>query len=137
MSEVVIVGCKLPHGLILELKRPNGETERVTVAGMNAVRIVGGYGLTPNVSKEFWDAWIKKNHRHAALANGTLFIHTDGKSAESMAKERRDVASGFEAIDPLKNGMLKGADGQLDEEAAKDYRKRMGENPDRNRQRVE
>lgn len=137
MSEVVIVGCKLPHGLILELKRPNGDVERVTIAGMNNKRIVGGYGLTPNVPKEFWDTWLKKNHRHAAISNGTLFIHTDGKSAESMAKERRDVTSGFEAIDPLKNGMLKGPDGQVDEEAAKVYRQQMNENPDRNRQQVE
>jgi hypothetical protein len=130
----VIVGCKLPHGLIISARNSSGDVVSVTLKGANAARIIGGYGITEAVPKDLWDAWLKKNHKHAAVLNGSVFIHDDAKSAESIAKERRDVPSGFESIDPLKNGMLKGADGQVDEEAAKTYRQQMGENPDRNRQ---
>lgn len=133
----VTVGCKLPHGLIISARTTGGEVVSVTLKGANAARIIGGYGITENVPKDLWDAWLKKNHKHAAVLNGSVFIHDDLKGAESVAKERRDVSSGFEAIDPLKNGMLRGPDGNTDEEAAKVYRQQMAENPDRNRQRVE
>jgi len=133
----VTIGCKLPHGLIISARNMEGETVNVTLAGANAARIVGGYGITENVPKDLWDAWLKKNHKLPAVLNGAVFIHNDLKSAEQIAKERRDVPSGFEAIDPIKNGMLKGATGEMDEEALKNYRKQQQENPDRNRQRVE
>ncbi|STM78065.1 Uncharacterised protein [Escherichia coli] len=54
MAEMVTVGCKLPNGLVLEVGQ-----KRVQVAGWrnNAVKIVGGYGLT-QVDKVFFDAWL-------------------------------------------------------------------------------
>lgn len=134
---VVTVGCKLPHGLIISAKNTEGEIVSVTLKGANDARIIGGYGITEFVPKDLWDAWIRKNAKFAAVLNGSVFIHNDLKSAESVAKERRDVMSGFEAVDPLKNGMLKGPTGELDEEAVKTYNKQKAENPDRHRQRVE
>lgn len=136
-SSVVTIGCKLPHGLELSVKKPDGDIDRVTINGMNASRIVGGYGITENVSADFWNAWLKKNHKFPALANGTLFVHTDTKSVEGEAKNRRTVTTGLEPIDPIKAGMMKGADGNNDPEALKMYQKQMQDNPDRNRQRVE
>lgn len=61
MAEMVTVGCKLPNGLVLEVG-----PERVQVAGWrnNAVKIVGGYGLT-QVEKAFWEArWRSTASNH-------------------------------------------------------------------------
>lgn len=131
------IGCKLPHGLIIEARNNEGEMVRITLKGANDARIVGGYGITENVSADLWKAWLKKNAKFPAVLNGSVFVHNDLKSAESIAKERRDVSTGFERIDPVKNGMLKGPNGENDEEALKKYREQVGQNPDRNRQRAE
>lgn len=136
-STVVTIGCKLPHGLIIEARDNSGEIQRVTLKGANDARIVGGYGITENVPADVWGAWLKRHAKFPAVVNGQVFVHTDIKSVESEAKNRREVVTGFEPIDPVKNGMLKGAHGEPDEEALKTYRKQVSENPDRNRQRVE
>jgi hypothetical protein len=131
------IGCKLPHGLIIEAKNNDGESVKVTLLGANAARIVGGYGITEGVPADVWGAWLRKNARMKAVTDGQIFVHADLKSAEAIAKERREVKTGFEAIDPIKTGMLRGEDGNDDKGALADYRKRASENPDRNRQRVE
>lgn len=127
------VGCKLPHGLHLDLK-VNGEPVRYTLNGANAARIVGGHGITDNIPTEFMEQWLKKNVRHPAVVNGYIFMHGDNKSAEAMARERRDVETGLGPIDPVKSGMLKGPTGETDAAALADYNQKRAANPDRNRQ---
>lgn len=137
-AQYVTIGCKLPHGLIIEARGSDGDIVRHTLNGANAARIVGGYGITENVSADLWKAFLKKNAKMAAVVNGQIFVHSDLKSVESEAKNRRNIETGFEPIDPVKTGMLKGPGGDVDDEALKDYRKKVSENPDRNRQqRVE
>lgn len=137
--KLVSVGCKLPHGLHLDLKSNDGPV-RVTLKGANDARIVGGYGITENVSAEFMQQWLKKNARHQAVVNGLIFLHADTKGAEATAKERgadSRTATGLEAIDPIKNGMLRGANGEDDKAALAKYHEQRSTNPDRNRQRAE
>lgn len=134
----VTVGCKLPHGLRLSLSHPNKPaTEFAVLKGANASRIVGGFGLTENVPGDMMAEWLKQNAKHPAVVNGSIFIHGDARSAESIARERSKVETGLEPIDPVKSGMLRGEDGETDKEALKNYRALQGANPDRNRQRVE
>jgi hypothetical protein len=133
-TKTVTVGCKLPNGLHLDLKANDGATSRVTLKGANDSRIVGGFGLTENVSAEFMERWLKKNAKHPAVVGGAIFIHSDMRSAESLAKERRDLTTGLDAIDPVKSGMLRNETGQDDPKAIADYNKRKQENPARNRQ---
>lgn len=135
----VSVGCKLPHGLHLDLKNSEGPV-RVTLVGANASRIVGGYGITENVSSDFMAQWLKKNAKHPSVVKGLIFIHSDTKSAEAMAKERADdpqTATGLEAIDPVKNGMLRNKEGENDRAALALYNEQKAKNPERNRQHVE
>lgn len=135
---VVTVGCKLPNGLHLDLKANDGAIVRHTLKGANAARIVGGYGITENIPDDFMKAWLKKNAKHPAVISGAVFIHNDTKSAETIAKERSGaVTTGLEPVDPLKNGMLKGADGELDKSAVALYNEQRNKNPSRNSQRVE
>jgi len=140
-AKTVSVGCKLPHGLHLDLKmKGGGDPVRVTLKGANAARIVGGYGITENVDGEFMRAWLAKNAKHPAVVNGQIFIHEDARAAESIAKERRDDAStrtGLEPIDPIKSGMLRGKDGELDKGAVVAYETLKAKNPERSRQQVE
>ncbi len=137
-AQFVTVGCKLPTGLHLDLKAKDGVPARVTLKGANAARIIGGYGLTEQVPAEFITEWLKQNAKHPAVINKHIFIHSETASAESIAKEHRELKTGLEPIDPIANGMLKGANGQpTDPEALKAYNQQRATNPARNQQQVE
>lgn len=127
-TTTVVMGCKLPNGLIIE----HGG-RRFTLKGSNAARIVGGYGLTEGVPKDFAEAWLKSHADLGTVKNGLVFIQTSESSAKAAAKERRDVKTGLEPIDPLK--APPGID--VDKAAQAALRKQQAENPDRNRQQVE
>lgn len=136
-SDKVIVGCKLPNGLHLDLKTKEGDRVRITLNGTNAARIVGGYGLTHNVPTDFMSEWLKKNAKHAAVVNGSIFIHGDEASAVSIAKERQEIETKLEPIDPVKSGMLSNEHGQVDPKALRDYQAQQAKNPMRNMQQQE
>lgn len=131
-----IVGCKLPHGLTLELRTDDGKVVgKHTLKGSNAARIVGGYGLTEGVPIAFMEEWLKRNADHSAVKAGSVFIHTNTRGAEARAKEGRNIRTGLEAIDPILDARAKGL--TVDREAETLYRRQMAENPMRNRQQVE
>lgn len=136
-SSVMVVGCKLPHGLILRVKNKDGMIQEHQLKGANASRIVGGFGLTENIPEDFMKRWLQENAKHPAVVNGFVFIHTDTRSAESMAKERRTLSTGLEAIDPVAANMLRGENGEVDKAALANYNMLKAKNPDRNRQQVE
>ncbi|EFY9786525.1 hypothetical protein NQT21_002459 [Shigella flexneri] len=98
MAEMVTVGCKLPNGLVLEVGQ-----KRVQVAGWrnNAVKIVGGYGLT-QVDKVFFDAWLAEHGQQPYVKNGVIFAQDKANSAVSQATEQKAVKSGLELL-PQKN----------------------------------
>lgn len=132
-ADTYIVGCKLPHGLHLELFAPDGKViEAHKINGNNSRRIIGGYGLTDGIPRGFMDEWLERNANHPAVLNQSIFIHTNAKSAESAAKERRKERTGLEALDPIGEAKKRGL--VLDSDAERDYRKQQAENPDRNRQ---
>jgi hypothetical protein len=109
-SSVVVIGCKMPTGLQLELGKV-GEAgyQMILVKGANEGQFregglflpatAGGFGRT-TVSREFWDAWRKAN---AAIADewqakGLLFVADDPDLALAQAHEKAGVKSGFEPI---------------------------------------
>lgn len=103
-TETVTVGCKLPHGLILDLTVPGQPPRRVRIRGRNAARIIGGYGITPGVPKAFWDEWRKKNAALPFVKNELIFAEADAASARDHAKDNEKLTTGLEAIDPNKPG---------------------------------
>ncbi len=131
-ASTCLVGCKLPHGLKLELKDGEGRIITHVIKGMNDARIVGGHGLTHGIPTDFMQQWMTVNKDHPAVKQSLIFMHTDVVSIESMAKERRAERSGLEAIDPLKDARKHGLN--MDPEAEAAYRQQMAENPMRNRQ---
>lgn len=94
MAGTVTVGCKLPHGLHLDL----GD-KRVTVNGANSSLIEGGHGLTQNVDKEFFEAWMAVYKDHPAVKAGHIFAHDKESNTRAQAKERAKEKTGFEGLD--------------------------------------
>lgn len=133
----VVVGCKLPHGLVARVKARDGSSREFIFNGNNASRIVGGYGLTEGIPADFMTEFLKQNARHPAVVNQLVFVHSDSKSAEAIAKERRGITSGFEPLDPIAGNVMKDQDGDTDKSALAQYEAAKRNNPDRNRQRVE
>ena len=127
-GEVVTVACKLPAGLIIDVREPpvimntpHGEAlisgrvlKSVKLNGSAAQRrmesngqvlgehpmVAGGYGLTENVSKDFFDKWLAENRDYPPVAAGAVFALPKIESVRSKAKEQgSDIKSGFEPLD--------------------------------------
>jgi hypothetical protein len=124
--DTVTVACKLPTGLIATIcepatimDAPQGKTaiagavkQEILFAGPGPQRrlesggsvlgehplVVGGFGLTPNVPKAFWDEWVEQNKSYGPLKSGFIFA-LGGDGARREALNRRDHKSGFEPID--------------------------------------
>lgn len=96
-GSIVIVGCKLPNGLIAEV-----QGVEVKFNGLNTSQIVGGFGITENVDAEFWDAWLEQNKYMPYVKGGFVFAHTEAASVKSEAKEKQGEKTGLEPLDPSK-----------------------------------
>jgi len=90
----VTVGCKLPNGIVLHL----GEKEQM-VNGSNSSLVIGGHGITEDVDKVFFDAWMKKNAKLKFVKDGLIFAHEETDSTKAEAKEKADVKTGLEPLD--------------------------------------
>lgn len=132
MSTTCVVGCKLPHGLRVDLK-VGAEVIQIELKGRNAARIVGGYGMTANVPADAFDVWMDEHKHFPYVRNGFVFKHSDMASARAHAKEMRNERTRLEPLDPTaEKGGLK-----HDDESLKNLRHQRATNPDRNRQIVE
>lgn len=61
---------------------------------------VGGAALTPGVPRDFWERWLAQHKDDPVVVNGLVFAHATIDGASGMARERKDVESGLEGIDP-------------------------------------
>jgi hypothetical protein len=122
----VTVACKMPHGLILRLFKMEEHREPIigkvsqakqygpvfTIKGWyDSARAafgtevpipsqVGGYALTHNIPKEFWDKWYAQNKDSDIVRNKLIFASSKADTIEAMKKENKAVKSGLEPIDP-------------------------------------
>lgn len=93
----VIVGCKIPSGLILD-----GSAGRVTLNGTNTSLIDGGVGLT-HVDATEWLYLSQVYATHSAFVGGAVFSYKDSdKVADvlAIAEDLADEKTGFEGLDP-------------------------------------
>lgn len=93
----VTIGCKLPNGLHAEL-----DGVSVHFNGANSSAVHNGHGITKNVDKDFWDAWLAKNQGLAFVRNGFVFAHEKPARTASQAKEQEGEKTGFEPVDTSK-----------------------------------
>lgn len=73
------IGCKLPHGLVLELGldakgAPTGAYEVVVLNGLDKTGFASKYGVTTGVSAAFWAAWTKRNKNLRYVKDGSVFV---------------------------------------------------------------
>lgn len=101
----IVIGCKLPHGLILE--NPLNPAETVKLNGLNSSLVIGAKHATTEVEKDFWDLWQQTNKDFPALKNKAIFVAKDQASADAIAKETKDEKTGLEPLKPNdpKNGV--------------------------------
>ena len=105
----VIVGCKLPHGLVLNL--PNSKV-RVTLNGANSGTVIGldgkvmrgTCGYTP-VDEGFIAQWLKLYGETTMVKKQMIFVQKNEGSAKAMGAELEKEKTGFEAVDPAKPGV--------------------------------
>lgn len=91
----ITVGCKLPHGLLLEV-----EGKKVQVAGANRARIAGGCGMTENVDEQFFAEWMRRNAGLQFVKNGLIFGFAKTEEANAFAQLAESTPTGFERLDP-------------------------------------
>jgi hypothetical protein len=95
------------HLDIRELGQP---TQRVTIKGTNSLSagqiirpaVRGGFAITEDVPKEFFDLWLAEHKEHPAVKNNLIFAHAQTASVRDMAEEFKEETHGFEPIDPNK-----------------------------------
>lgn len=105
-SNTVRVGCKLPHGLLMEIgKRGDPQYKNFQLRGPQSMRlkqIVGGWGLT-DVPKDFWDEWLRSTGKKLDFVKyGFVWAEEDSDKAEARAVDESSLRSGFERLDPSK-----------------------------------
>ncbi len=105
--DVVVVGCKLPSGLRIQLRDNDGKVHEVKLNGsaapvaptlarpMPAHRISSTFGMT-TVDKEMWEAWVAEHKSYPPLVKGFIFAAPRSDSADSKARERQAEKTGLE-----------------------------------------
>ena len=104
-AEMVMIACKAPNGLVLNLDHYVRVNEKdvvrrvpgkrtVTLRGWsqgvgmpNQVQLVGGYRLTP-VPKDFWEAWVERNADSSFLADKIILPPASDPHAQAREHAR-------------------------------------------------
>jgi len=110
-NETVIVGCKLPNGLILQVgdkrvclrgsaipKQPNAKN-----ADSREFLYADSISL---VDRVFWEAWVAQvGTDFRPLKSGAIYASNSKTDATSKAKETERLKTGFEGYQPRVDGL--------------------------------
>lgn len=107
MAKTVIIGCRLPHGIVLD--HPLDPANTVELAGLNKIRIIGAEHMTTEVDADFWEQWKTVHKDFPALKSGAIFEAKTAADADAKAKEltakKGGSATGFEPAKPDADGV--------------------------------
>ena len=95
-AKTVLIGCKLPHGLILD--HPLDVSKKVELAGLNKAIISGADCATTPVDGEFWETWKTVHKDFPALRSGAIFEAANASELTAVAAELEDETTGFEPM---------------------------------------
>lgn len=127
-GDVVTVACKMPNGLVLQLQEKRSEQEQ-TPTGPQSIEIwrktgqqyrvhgnrapfgeappaevAGGFALTHNVPRWFWEQWLAQNEGADYLTNGLIFA-ASASHAAGQASEKASILSGLEPLSPARRAI--------------------------------
>ena len=109
MAETVTVACKLPNGLMIEVRgteiRLNGPARYVSpqpgrVSPNPIEDIVYNAGLTV-VDKALWEEWLKDHKSYDPVKTGFVYALANRNETTAKAKDGEKMRTGLEPIDPL------------------------------------
>ncbi len=102
----VTIGCRLPHGLVLEVYENGVSKGSVTLKGKNdqdseiIILRPKHCGFT-EVDESFWNAWVKANPDFPALKSGAIFQEKTLKDAKAANDDLKAEATGFEPAEAV------------------------------------
>lgn len=129
-AKFVIVGCKVPNGLALQLCQAREVAQQIMGGGTRLVKefqrvgqvyevvgpsypvgqvpqgfprrpvIVGGYAITRNIPADFWQAWAEQNADTDIVRNKQLIAWPQMEDVEAEGKENAKRPSGLEPLNP-------------------------------------
>jgi hypothetical protein len=108
-KETVLIGCRLPSGLVLH--HPQNRELTVKISGTSSAPTEGGLYLPPKsyetteVDAEFWAAWKAAYVGFPPLKTRALFEAKSEQEASSKAKEAKNEKTGFEQIPKTAGGV--------------------------------
>lgn len=92
----VIVGCKLPNGIILEL--PSNPAKTVELNGLNKSLILGASYATTEVDADFFEQWMATHREYGPVKSGTIFAAKNNSEVVAIAEEYKDRETGLEPM---------------------------------------
>ena len=95
-AKIVVVGCKLPHGITIE--HPMDPAKTVELKGKNKALIIGAEYGTTEVDGEFWEQWAAVNKEFPAVKSGAIFVAKNAAEVAAIAEDFKDRKTGFEAM---------------------------------------
>ncbi len=110
-SGLVLVGCKLPHGLMLE--HPDNPDIKIELKGLNKIAFIGAPYATTMVPADFWSAWMAEHYENKALKSGAIFVGSDMESLTDTSKDFENVKTGFEKMAQNAPGIVKANDDDI------------------------
>jgi hypothetical protein len=72
---------------------------RVPFGAQPEFQMAHGYGLTPGIDKDFFDAWMVENRQLPAVKNKLIFAYIAANKTRDNAREMRDLWTGLEPLD--------------------------------------
>lgn len=116
MSKTIVIGCRIPTGIVLDLINASGHKVEVCLNGQNSAQEGSpiillserDYGVT-DVDAEFWEAWKAKYAGFPPLENKAIFEAKDERDAKAIHKEVKGIKTGLEPA-PQEDGTIKKAD---------------------------
>lgn len=108
-KEAVIVGCRLPQGLILH--HPVDRRQTVTLEGPRLI-VADGRNLGKNfaiteVDADFWGAWKTAYAKSPILMSNAVFEAKSAQDAAAKARELQKEKTGFEQMPQNAAGVSK------------------------------
>ena len=98
----ILIGCRLPNGLILRHPDPARADRTVKLKGANEAQVksvvIGQTFVTTAVDADFWETWKKCYSDYAPLKSGAIFEARDDKEANGKGRELSKEKLGFEGM---------------------------------------